>query len=170
MYGNDQKSVWRSFPDLVDKLRECIEKGFSGGRAAAELGHGINRNMAIGKANRMGLTFKSIPSVRKKRDRRQNANGTSVQHIKLRKTGEFFVEQPVRDVIELEIPQEQRKSILELSNAVCRYPIGEPGSGDFFFCGGDTNDNPPYCTFHSRVCFASPVARASVPYKNWANK
>lgn len=170
MYGNDQKSIWRSFPELIDKLKQCVEQGLSAGRAAYELGHGINRNMAMGKAYRMGLNFNSTPPTRKKRDRRQQANGTSVKHIKLRKTGEFFVEQPVRDVIELEIPQEQRRSLLELSNAVCRYPIGEPGSGDFFFCGGPTNDKPPYCAFHSRICFASPVTRTSVPYKNWANK
>lgn len=153
--------------DRVAELRRLWDKGLSASVIAFQMKCGFTRNSIIGKAHRMGLEPRKTV---KRQDRRQQANGTSVKHIKLRKTGEFFVEQPVRDVIELEIPQEQRKSLLELSNAVCRYPIGEPGSGDFFFCGGPTNDKPPYCAFHTKRCFTQPTNRSTVPYRNWANK
>ena len=53
---------------------------------------------------------------------------------------------------DLEIPVEQRKTLLQLTEKTCHWPIGDPGSGDFFFCGGEANDSP-YCTFHSRVAY-----------------
>lgn len=94
-------------------------------------------------------------------DRRKNANGTSIKHINLRKTGEFFVEQPVSNSVELEIPLQQRKTLLELSDAVCRFPIGDVGEEGFFFCGGQTNDRPPYCAYHTRLCFTQPQPRTA---------
>jgi GcrA cell cycle regulator len=30
--------------------------------------------------------------------------------------------------------------------------VGDPGSTEFFFCGGEAADSP-YCTFHSRVAY-----------------
>jgi GcrA cell cycle regulator len=52
-----------------------------------------------------------------------------------------------------EIPVEQRKTLLELNEKTCRWPVGDPGSADFFFCGGETVADLPYCTHHSRVAF-----------------
>ena len=38
----------------------------------------------------------------------------------------------------IEIPVEQRKTLLQLTEKTCRWPIGDPGSAEFFFCGGET--------------------------------
>jgi GcrA cell cycle regulator len=53
----------------------------------------------------------------------------------------------------LEIPVEQRKTLLQLSEATCRWPVGDPGSADFFFCGGPSTESTPYCSYHSRIAF-----------------
>ncbi|MBV9260712.1 MAG: GcrA cell cycle regulator, partial [Pseudolabrys sp.] len=53
----------------------------------------------------------------------------------------------------IEIPIEQRKTLLQLNDATCRWPVGDPGSTDFFFCGGTSNEGSPYCTYHSRVAY-----------------
>jgi GcrA cell cycle regulator len=43
--------------------------------------------------------------------------------------------------------------LLELTEQTCRWPIGDPGHSDFFFCGGQTITALPYCAFHSRVAY-----------------
>ena len=51
------------------------------------------------------------------------------------------------------IPIGQRRTILELNDQTCHWPVGDPGSADFFFCGGNTLDGLPYCAHHSRVAY-----------------
>ena len=53
----------------------------------------------------------------------------------------------------IEIPVEQRKTLLQLTEKTCRWPVGDPGSADFFFCGGETVNELPYCSYHSRVAY-----------------
>jgi GcrA cell cycle regulator len=68
----------------------------------------------------------------------------------------------------IEIPIEQRKTLLQLSDATCRWPVGDPGSTDFFFCGGNSNEGSPYCSYHSRVAYqpASDRRRDKRPFRN----
>jgi GcrA cell cycle regulator len=56
---------------------------------------------------------------------------------------------PVENVI----PMGQRRTILELTEDTCRWPIGDPSSADFFFCGGHAMSALPYCAYHSRVAY-----------------
>ena len=46
-----------------------------------------------------------------------------------------------------------RRTLLELNEETCRWPIGDPGHPDFFFCGGQTITGLPYCAYHSRVAY-----------------
>jgi GcrA cell cycle regulator len=43
--------------------------------------------------------------------------------------------------------------LLELTELTCHWPIGDPGSADFFFCGGQAVTNLPYCSYHSRIAY-----------------
>jgi GcrA cell cycle regulator len=62
-----------------------------------------------------------------------------------------YVAEPEPELIE--IPVEQRKNLLQLTEATCHWPVGDPGATDFFFCGGQANDGSPYCNYHSRVAY-----------------
>jgi GcrA cell cycle regulator len=53
----------------------------------------------------------------------------------------------------IEIPIEQRKTLLQLTEKTCRWPIGDPASSEFFFCGGENANEQPYCAFHARVAY-----------------
>ncbi len=53
----------------------------------------------------------------------------------------------------LEIPMEQPKTCSQLSEKTCHWPVGDPSTPDFFFCGGESANDQPYCTFHCRVAF-----------------
>ncbi|MHB1111486.1 MAG: GcrA family cell cycle regulator, partial [Devosia sp.] len=54
---------------------------------------------------------------------------------------------------ELFIPIEQRLSLLQLNEQTCKWPIGDPLSADFYFCGQHSNEGKPYCEFHSRRAY-----------------
>ena len=49
--------------------------------------------------------------------------------------------------------------MLELNEQTCRWPVGDPGSSDFFFCGGKTITGLPYCAYHSRVAYQPAADR-----------
>ena len=55
------------------------------------------------------------------------------------------------------LPISDRVTILELSGSMCRWPIGDPTSADFRFCGCRAVGTLPYCQDHARVAF-QPVA------------
>jgi GcrA cell cycle regulator len=69
----------------------------------------------------------------------------------------------------IEIPVEQRKTLLQLTEKTCHWPIGDPGSGggDFYFCGGEAAPDLPYCTHHSRIAYqpASDRRRDKRPFR-----
>ena len=56
-------------------------------------------------------------------------------------------------VQELFIPVEQRLTLLQLNEATCKWPIGDPLTPDFYFCGQHSEDGKPYCDFHSRRAY-----------------
>jgi GcrA cell cycle regulator len=64
-----------------------------------------------------------------------------------------FEPEPEPELVDNVIPIGQRRTILELTEETCRWPIGDPGSADFFFCGGPTGTGLPYCGYHSRVAY-----------------
>lgn len=67
---------------------------------------------------------------------------------------EFVTEAHVApQAAELYIPEEQRLSLLQLNEHTCKWPIGDPLSADFYFCGQHSNEGKPYCEFHSRRAY-----------------
>ena len=57
---------------------------------------------------------------------------------------------PEPSVFDLAIPVEQRKTILELTDKVCHFPVGTPGEGNFFYCGAESLNGFSYCFHHYR--------------------
>ena len=58
--------------------------------------------------------------------------------------------QPLRLV---DLPQDGRVTILHLSEKTCKWPIGDPGSEDFCFCGHGPREGSPYCEYHARLAY-----------------
>ena len=62
-------------------------------------------------------------------------------------------------LVENVIPIGQRRTLLELNEQTCRWPIGDPATQEFYFCGGNAVTTLPYCAFHSRIAYQPPAAR-----------
>jgi GcrA cell cycle regulator len=68
-------------------------------------------------------------------------------------------QEPEPELIENIIPIGQRRTLLELNEDTCRWPIGDPASAEFFFCGGKPLTGLPYCSYHSRVAYQPATDR-----------
>lgn len=47
-------------------------------------------------------------------------------------------------------------SILELTERICRWPVGDPRDGNFGYCGSESYGSHPYCAEHVAIAFQAP--------------
>ena len=155
--------------ERVEQLKKLWSDGLSASQIAAELG-GITRNAVIGKVHRLGLSGRakspssSAPRPRKPRAThmlrvsRPVARGNTALAYAYDYEAEAD-QAPVENVI----PMGQRRTLLELNEQTCRWPIGDPATQDFYFCGGLSLTALPYCAYHSRVAYQPPARRDKRP-------
>ena len=120
--------------ERVELLKKLWSDGLSASQIAAELG-GITRNAVIGKVHRLGLSGRaksassSAPRQRKTRSsshilrmtRASVRGNTALAHA-------YEIEaEATPELMENIIPIGQRRTILELTEQTCRWPIGDPG-------------------------------------------
>lgn len=46
-----------------------------------------------------------------------------------------------------------RITLMELTAKTCRWPMGDPGTEEFCFCGHAPRENSSYCDFHARAAY-----------------
>ncbi len=54
-----------------------------------------------------------------------------------------------------------KTSLLDLSDKVCRWPMGHPGEPDFHFCGSKVNPGFPYCVEHCGRAYQAQLPRGT---------
>lgn len=53
----------------------------------------------------------------------------------------------------------RRLTLMELTERTCKWPIGDPATPDFWFCGLPVQPGKPYCEAHVAVAFQPMSAR-----------
>ena len=169
--------------ERVELLKKLWLEGLSASQIAGVLGEGVTRNAVIGKVHRLKLTGRAKPASSTPRARTaprstggirrvstSSSNGSSLGAIMKRrsmsagaatqgatalKISEDFEREVyvAPQVQELFIPVEDRLSLLELNEHTCKWPIGDPLTPDFYFCGQHSEEGKPYCDFHSRRAY-----------------
>ena len=129
--------------ERVARLEELWSEGYTARQIAESLGS-VTRNAVIGKANRMGLSKPTKSSLTRQRKRQEGAR------VRPTKEEEVLIVTPDSGV-----------SILTLTTATCRWPIGHPGEENFFFCGAGTKSGQPYCEAHSRLAYQTPTPKVA---------
>ena len=107
---------------------------------------GVSRNAVIGKGGRLNLpTRPQVPCAPKAAS---SPPGPQPQRFP-KPADDTGTPLPVND---RDIPLEQRRGLLELTTATCRWPVGDPRRADFFFCGGQAAGGP-YCAAHAHRAY-----------------
>ena len=170
---------WTS--ERVELLKKLWGEGQSASQIAKELG-GVTRNAVIGKVHRLGLsnratsTSKSETSPKSEKKAEKNAakkNEPVAKNSEPKATppaaarrqiipaGQPLPPQPSANEIspealarESEVEKKAKKiTLLELTERTCKWPVGDPATPDFWFCGLPTQTGKPYCEAHVGVAF-----------------
>jgi GcrA cell cycle regulator len=51
------------------------------------------------------------------------------------------------------VPISRRLGLTELTERTCKWPVGDPLTDDFHFCGCESPDASPYCTYHQKMAY-----------------
>ena len=147
--------------DRVESLKKLWLDGLSASQIAKQLGGGVTRNAVIGKVHRLGLSGRAIPSkpqrtvARPQRPVRAAAPAVAAPS----RRPEAGPQPPMPVVFRCEAPGSA--TVLTLGSSMCKWPIGDPSSPDFTFCGKRACDSP-YCTEHAKLAY-QPVQRRAAP-------
>lgn len=148
--------------DRIAQLKELKARGLSAACIAAEMGGGITRNAVIGKLTRLGLgggpriaraprRCAPKPAAPRPRPSRLVVRvGAAPLQVVVAEPAPRIELEPVAAPV---IPFGQRCSLMKLREDTCRWPVGDPGTEDFFFCGGKRADGFPYCAWHARLAY-----------------
>lgn len=166
--------------ERVELLKKMWGEGQSASQIAKELG-GVTRNAVIGKVHRLGLSNRATtttksdakakaapkqetkaapksPSPPKEPEPKPAVTPARRQIIP---AGQPLPPQPSANEISpealakvSEIEKKAKKiSLLELTERTCKWPVGDPATDDFWFCGLPTQAGKPYCEAHVGVAF-----------------
>jgi GcrA cell cycle regulator len=157
--------------ERVESLKKLWMDGLSASQIAAELGQGITRNAVIGKVHRLGLSGreKSSSTAHPARTRvKQAARPAALRNppplisrgnTALATAPRTYAPPAPRPVEEVVVPISERVTLLELKEAMCRWPLGDPTTTEFRFCGLKTPDASTYCPYHARIAYQPPQDR-----------
>ena len=144
--------------ERVELLKKLWSDGLSASQIAAELG-GITRNAVIGKVHRLGLSGRAksanagAPRPRKPRSathmlrigRPAIRGNTALAHA-------YEIEADAEpELIDNIIPIGQRRTLLELNEQTCRWPVGDPAAAISFSAAA----------IPSPACPIAPITRGS---------
>ncbi len=157
-------------PEIIDKAKRMWRERLGSQRIADNLG--TSRNSVVGKAHRDGWEGGNPPSRQPKPKTRvipplrpfsrsvnpKNANPSGYRGIKPRMATPPRPRPAPVPIENLVVPVSLKVSLMQLTDQMCKWPIGDPTDPAFSFCGHRNFNSLPYCEYHSRIAF-QPVHR-----------
>jgi GcrA cell cycle regulator len=151
----------------IETLRQMALEGKSASSIAMALG-APSRNAVIGKANRIGVKLTghihcvapraSRPSTeRPRRPAIARTNAPLWKRVAVpavpreRKPAWAFAQAQVGEMLKV--------GLEEIGESHCRWPIGDPTSEEFAYCGIQTAKGRSYCAGHCRMAYKPPNSR-----------
>jgi GcrA cell cycle regulator len=136
---------WSEQPEAVETLRKLAGRGWPASDIGIELG--CTKNAIIGAARRNGIPLKQ---ARHGPPKPRNAPRT-------RRKMPAVPQPPTAEYVPQRAPEPPWPcSLFELTDFSCRWPIGDVGTPEFYFCGAHEADvyrGRPYCREHARLAF-----------------
>jgi GcrA cell cycle regulator len=135
------------------KLRELWNKGHTANQISNMLGE-TTRNAVIGKANRMNLPARVQSKNSSSRPTEQKSEGHTTKPGKLSRKAKFK-----SLLLDKNFEPENPKTLEDLNDNTCRWPIGHPDEKNFYFCGRGPVKGFSYCKLHVLYAFQPKNAK-----------
>jgi GcrA cell cycle regulator len=153
--------------EAVEALKRLAHEGRSASVIAEALG-APSRNAVIGKANRIGIKLNGggrgpapggtpadlrvqFAAVPHPKFARAQSSAAALSRHQERKAAWTPAEAEIGDM--------RRVRFEEIRELACRWPLGDPRSGDFAYCGLRPAEGRSYCAGHCRIAYQPPRAR-----------
>ncbi len=147
--------------DRVELLAKLWAEGLSASQVATQLG-GVTRNAVIGKVHRLGLSGRAKPSrPTKRKPRTKLAKTRSITPRKPSAPRRVPAPPPPPPLEAKLLPSGEFATIMTITEHLCKWPLGDPSSADFRFCGRGTDKGEPYCKSHAQLAY-QPARRRGV--------
>jgi len=143
--------------DRVEQLKTLWAEGLSAAQIANKMG-GVTRNAVIGKVHRLGLSGRATPAKpqrgRVTMDRKEGAAIAKAPAPDLKPVipEPAFIPPALLDTGDL-------MTVATIKNNMCKWPIGDPATDAFHFCGQSTLSGKSYCGHHANLAFQPPQRR-----------
>ena len=148
--------------DRVEQLKQLWADGLSASQIASKMG-GVTRNAVIGKVHRLGLSGRATPA------KPQTGRKTDRPSALPRKSF-ADAETDIKPVIPepeflepLVLDTGDNATMTTLNKNMCKWPIGDPSSDEFHFCGQSTAKSKSYCAYHAHLAFQPSQKRDRQP-------
>lgn len=161
----------------TDERIALLKKMWKDGKSAADiakaLAKGITRNAVIGKAHRMGLSGRPVPvkkpepvSASKKAPVKKALQKKDIPAPVVKKSAASVVSGTKHNPLSREVAEPRKfekepippgggVALIDLSERMCKWPIGDPREDDFTFCGRGIRNGTPYCPEHAGAAYQS---------------
>ncbi len=164
--------------DRVEILKKLWAEGLSASQIANKMGE-VTRNAVIGKVHRLGLPGRATTT--RSKARRLPAKGGMMHHnsggmiasgvAPLRADpgssrtitsppmgeGDFYFDLDDPTLT----PLDKRIGLMDLTEHMCKWPIGDPCGDNFHYCGANKHKDSSYCEHHGGR--ATPKKRKRKP-------
>lgn len=155
----------------IQMLKDMWGHGYSASDIAGRLGGSLTRNAVIGKAHRLklsagmattrggnGSALRSSASTSGMVDIKSSRKRVMLRPLPVLPTpSTTTITKPIqREAFRSPIDNIKRSEGIPVTKAGdrhCRWPVGDPRSPDFRFCGCNVHEGLPYCTDHARVAY-----------------
>jgi len=157
--------------ERIERLKELWGEGLSASQIAAELGEGVSRNAVLGKAHRLGLAqsqakVTDAPRLRTS-TRLPNPSSSAEPPVQQdpapvpRTTNQQPTRQPevIAAPVQVVVPPPEGVTIMELREFMCRWPLGDPTTPEFRYCGARAVEGLPYCSHHAQIAYQPATER-----------
>jgi len=135
--------------ERIEALTKMWREGLSASQVARQLG-GVSRSAVIGKIHRLGIAGRDAPS------RPHSLGGRPATRVRATAGGIRRVAAQVRSPRQAASAAPRANfevaptaTIHTLTEAGCRWPIGEPDQAGFGFCGRIRTGSGAYCAGHA---------------------
>lgn len=143
-------------PERIEALKSCVTRGMTCSQIAAEIG--VSRNAVIGKIHRLGLSSgrpAGAPARANCPPRARHPRGPTQRRLLRLAYAQAPLDAIMSDVVVISL---HPCSLIDIDHHQCRWPIGDPATTNFMFCGNDAIRGFAYCVGHARMAYR-PAAR-----------
>ena len=139
--------------ERVELLKKLWADGLSASQIATKLGE-VTRNAVIGKVHRLGLAGRATTSrIRTARPRSAALScarpTAKVAHFPCERHDARAFDRIARRIPELEPAPDGQFKLIDLTESMCHWPIGDPMEEGFCFCAREKAIDAPYCPAHA---------------------